>query len=880
MKIRKEKHLAKILITLIVIMFFSSSLYAADQWLSEIANVKSPHRIAVTPTGDLLVTKAAAARMYMFDGAGNSLGAVAVTQSVSLDVGPDGRIYVGHGKYSTNTPPYDEPGEVKVYDASLNYLFSLGAGKGEFINPVDIKAASNGLIYVADSSANRIKVFNADGTLAVEFGEQGAGDDKLNIPLAIDVDEVTGEIYIADRNIIMNSDGTGSVIGARVKVFDSNGTALVQKAFGVYDVGDLISPSDITLYSGKLFITDSYLNVIQVYDVSTGTLVETLRDPGDSIRMPSSVDISPNGKLYVTSTNTDTVQVIGLEGYSDFTLSPNNIDISVYTGQVIDGLADVTIENTGSIVVNWTASAGECLTVTPSGSVDAGASGVATIGADTSACAEGTYSSTVSVSDQNGISQTVTVNLTVLPAPMLSSDVDSLTFAADVNGSDPQSQGLIISLANAPDGSNWLAANNEGWLSVNPVQAGAGDTPVTASVSIGGLVPGTYTDVITVSSTVVADAVSITVQLTVNNTTTIAVETNLDGASFVIEGPGGASYQGEGTSWTMGGVPPGQYRVVYGDVPGYVTPQDETSTVTMGGLLTFTGTYEAQKAMNIVASAVSGKGSNVIKVLKGSGDIALALKADGRGFDNAVGDVDGDGDDEIILSSQGHQSVVTILGLKEGDTTFRAFTGDEGVSVCAADLDGNGDAELIVASAGHKAMVKVFDYVNGNIVDTGAALKEGSMLLTAANIDDKKSGIVMIGGGNHPFMLTCTVDAAGGDGNWTINCANKLPVDRNIDAISAADLDGDGVDEIIGVIRRNIVSLDPKTGAVTVLFKANGSIGDLAAADVNGDGYLEIVAGEKGGVLSIYRSDGTELNQIQLYKNGSGVRVSLGVLGY
>ena len=74
------------------------------------------------------------------------------------------------------------------------------------------------------------------------------------------------------------------------------------------------------------------------------------------------------------------------------------------------------------------------------------------------------------------------------------------------------------------------------------------------------------------------------------NLGTISVTTNLPSATFVCSGP--LSYTGTGTSFIQTGVPVGEYRIVYGAVPGYITPPSETKTLVAGGILTFTGYYQ------------------------------------------------------------------------------------------------------------------------------------------------------------------------------------------------------------------------------------------------------------------------------------------------
>jgi hypothetical protein len=95
------------------------------------------------------------------------------------------------------------------------------------------------------------------------------------------------------------------------------------------------------------------------------------------------------------------------------------------------------------------------------------------------------------------------------------------------------------------------------------------------------------------------DSVSVTVSiewgvdasysLTEPDVGTIEVNTNLNEASFSIEGP--ADYDGEGKSWTQENAPVGTYTIEYDHVDGYETPPSESERLDDGDTITFTGEY-------------------------------------------------------------------------------------------------------------------------------------------------------------------------------------------------------------------------------------------------------------------------------------------------
>lgn len=104
---------------------------------------------------------------------------------------------------------------------------------------------------------------------------------------------------------------------------------------------------------------------------------------------------------------------------------------------------------------------------------------------------------------------------------------------------------------------------------------------------------------------------------------TIKVYTNLQEATFKITGP--ANYSGKGTEWIQSDVPPGEYKITYGNVNGYKVPQPETKSLIAGGSITFNveympitqtdGTPPVIKKVTISGSPANLKGTIRITVI-------------------------------------------------------------------------------------------------------------------------------------------------------------------------------------------------------------------------------------------------------------------------
>ncbi len=70
---------------------------------------------------------------------------------------------------------------------------------------------------------------------------------------------------------------------------------------------------------------------------------------------------------------------------------------------------------------------------------------------------------------------------------------------------------------------------------------------------------------------------------------TIQITNNLAQAVFALSGPSGRT--GAGRGLTIANAAPGPYVIQYGDAPYYITPPNQTNTLTAGGAITFTGNY-------------------------------------------------------------------------------------------------------------------------------------------------------------------------------------------------------------------------------------------------------------------------------------------------
>jgi uncharacterized protein (TIGR03437 family) len=202
-------------------------------------------------------------------------------------------------------------------------------------------------------------------------------------------------------------------------------------------------------------------------------------------------------------------------------VSPSSLVFEAIPGGPAPNPQTISV-STSTSGVNFTATAatssgGNWLSVTPSGTTP----GTATVTANSSGLAAGSYSGTVTVSAGSAIPQTVAVVLNVVSGSVILVTPSTLTFASSV-GTNPAPQTLAFSVfgGGSLSYSYTTTVNTSGggsWLSVTP-SSGSGPTTLTVSANVAGLSAGTYIGLISITSAgTTNNPFSVGVQLTLNN---------------------------------------------------------------------------------------------------------------------------------------------------------------------------------------------------------------------------------------------------------------------------------------------------------------------------------------------------------------------------
>ncbi|MBI5408080.1 MAG: NHL repeat-containing protein [Nitrospirae bacterium] len=266
-----------------------------------------------------------------------------------VSVSRDGFIYVVDGVNN----------KIKVFNQSGKFIFSFGkkgGGNGEFNFPLGIDIDSTGRVYVADSGNHRVQAFNSTGGFLGQIKISSKSGRPAD-PTDVAIDESGNKLYVADNNnhyILVYSLATGQlidtygspgegerefrypflmdldkhnylfvadVINTRVQVLNPEGRYVTSIGGWGVEKGEFFRPKGVALDDDKVYVSDSYMGVIQVFR-SSGEFYSAVGDAskGTVRRFTTPVGLFIDGKnkrLYVVEMFAERVSVYGIGGESE-----------------------------------------------------------------------------------------------------------------------------------------------------------------------------------------------------------------------------------------------------------------------------------------------------------------------------------------------------------------------------------------------------------------------------------------------------------------------------------------------------------------------------------------------------------------------------------
>jgi DNA-binding beta-propeller fold protein YncE len=279
---------------------FFTKVFDAIAGAPETHSLVKPYSVVTDSKGRIIVTDPGISGVHIFDFAQHKYKFLQRTdkekdrmltpQCVAVDA--DDNIYVTDS----------DAGVIFVFDSSGKYRHALGSlkgGEGYFKRPTGIAVDSVAQrIYVTDTLRDQVFVLDMQGTVLQTIGKPGEADGEFNLPT---------ELRLQGPNLIVVD-----AMNFRVQVFDRSGKFQYSVGKIGDSVGAMFRPKAVSVDSeGDLYIVDAWWNAVQIFNPQ-GELLYHFGSSGThagEFQLPAGLFIDHDDRIYVVDSFNRRIQV-------------------------------------------------------------------------------------------------------------------------------------------------------------------------------------------------------------------------------------------------------------------------------------------------------------------------------------------------------------------------------------------------------------------------------------------------------------------------------------------------------------------------------------------------------------------------------------------
>lgn len=188
-------------------------------------------------------------------------------------------------------------GDIVVSDAILGAVMRLNnkgeplgtLGVGQLKRPTGLAFdRERGLLFVADSVAHDIKVFDGSGKLVNTIGQPGEGEGEFNAPT---------HLTFSDKQLFVSD-----TLNSRIQVFNADGRRLREFGERGLYVGNLARPKGVAFGDADItYVVESYYGHLLAYNQQNQLLLNITGSglKGDRFQLPSGVWTDKQGRIFI-----------------------------------------------------------------------------------------------------------------------------------------------------------------------------------------------------------------------------------------------------------------------------------------------------------------------------------------------------------------------------------------------------------------------------------------------------------------------------------------------------------------------------------------------------------------------------------------------------